>query len=224
MTWTPPLPAATTPTSGITVTTESGMWVDLLNTAPEMIRLRDIAAHLAKIVRWYGSTTAPYSVAQHSCLVAAHLEQRLGPLAGLYGLHHDAHEAYWGDLPTPQRTAITALVGHDVWHLVTARMDRAIFAALRLPWPMPAEIEAALKKADEAAAAAEWRDLRSGDHWPPRAFHAPPLLRAIRIWSWHQAEERYLAAHERLCVAAGIKSHLQEARSAVGATGKPKER
>ena len=77
--------------------THSGIVFDLLNPAPEMVSIVDIATSLARQARFNGHTMSFYSVASHSLFVSS----RLPPRLQLAGLLHDAAEAYTGDIATP---------------------------------------------------------------------------------------------------------------------------
>ena len=77
----------------------------------------DLARTLSQINRYNGHTSRPYSVAEHSILVAALLPQRLCRL----GLLHDAGEAATGDTTRPWLKTIgqTSPRYHDLhaaWH------------------------------------------------------------------------------------------------------------
>jgi len=64
---------------------------------PEDIHIQDIAHALSLINRYNGMTKFPYSVAQHSILVAGQVEDKYK----LEALMHDASEAYIMDVPRP---------------------------------------------------------------------------------------------------------------------------
>ena len=85
-----------------TLETVSGRKVDVVNPDPATIDITDIAWALSPMPRFSGHSIPyiPYSVAQHSIQVAKDLAS-LGPLVQLYGLLHDAAEAYINDLPSP---------------------------------------------------------------------------------------------------------------------------
>jgi hypothetical protein len=80
-----------------TMQTYTGKLIDLANFSEEDVRLPDISHALSLISRFTGHSKCPYSVAQHSVMVS-----RLTlPENALWGLLHDASEAYLGDVATP---------------------------------------------------------------------------------------------------------------------------
>lgn len=86
--------------------TATGRRIDPSNPQPSDISVTDIALGLAKEERFDGNTFVPYSVAQHSCLVADLVAAGWGgcrPTEELVkaGLLHDASEAYIGDIVQP---------------------------------------------------------------------------------------------------------------------------
>jgi hypothetical protein len=109
---------------------------------PSVISPEVLAHALSAIPRFCGHTegNVPYSVAQHSCVVAS----ALPPEIAIHGLLHDAHEAFMGDIPTPIKHR---LKGVDV---LEDRFDRAIYAGLDVAWPSD-ETRARVKEADLAA-------------------------------------------------------------------------
>ena len=76
------------------------------------IRIEDIAHSLAQINRYTGHARRPYSVAEHSLLVAdiAAMADTC-PQVQLAALMHDAHEAYTGDVSSPVKQAVG-----QAWH------------------------------------------------------------------------------------------------------------
>ncbi|MBP7336909.1 hypothetical protein [Niveispirillum sp.] len=171
--------------------------VDILSPDPAIIDIRFIAATLARINRYNGRTPIPYSVAQHSVLVASLLPARLRR----HGLLHDAHEAILGDTTAPLKAALRHLTGIDALARLEAAWDQAIHAALGLSWPLPGPDAALIKAADMRALATEMRDLMD---IPPRRLPHDPDTTIIRPMTWVRAEARYLDHWQRLTDAAAF--------------------
>ena len=169
----------------------SGHVVDLCAHKPEAIDIRDIASALAKLCRFTGATASFYSVAQHSVVVARFLPDRLKP----YGLLHDAHEAYLGDIATP----VKHLIGVEFFKTVELALDRAIFAKAKLPWPLCADDARTLKAADIAAFVLERHDLiLNGERYlPPDLRMARPAAPHLKPLDWRAAEDLYIDALAR---------------------------
>ena len=172
------------------VMTLSGRLWPLLAPRPDDVVWPDIAESLAKICRFGGHTRLHYSVAQHSVLVA----DLLPPALRAYGLLHDAHEAFLGDITRPMRMALAALGEGAALDELTRRADAAIHAAAGLPWPLSPADEAAVKAADTIALATEARDLMMGRQgfWD---FLPPPHRRVITPAAWPKAMDLF---NERL--------------------------
>jgi hypothetical protein len=86
------------------IETVTGKFVDIENPNRDDITLVDIAWALSRISRFAGHTITPipYTVAQHSVLVARMCyEETDSSAVALFGLLHDAAEIYTGDIPSP---------------------------------------------------------------------------------------------------------------------------
>ncbi|MGQ3674284.1 hypothetical protein ACT6QH_02105 [Xanthobacter sp. TB0139] len=170
------------------------MW-DLANPNPVDVDFRTIAAGLAAICRFNGSTVLHYSVAQHSVLVARQLPPRLR----LAGLLHDAHEAMMGDITRPMREALVRLAGASARKLAEFEMAQmeAVHRAAGLPWPLTPEDAMAVLAADNRVLTTEWRDVMAegaAPHYGPSREHRktwPALPFTIRPQPAMQAEESY---------------------------------
>ena len=93
----------TTPEEEIFLPTCTGRRVHIAAPLPEEIDVEDIAHALSHTCRFAGHVPVYYSVAQHSVLVSELIE---GRRAALWGLLHDASEAYLHDLTRPLKRAI----------------------------------------------------------------------------------------------------------------------
>lgn len=105
------------------ITLRSGQRVDLLDPQPEQIRIDDIAHALSHICRWGGHGRTFYSVAEHSIILSYHVSDPL------WGLLHDATEAYVGDMVRPLKRVM------PWFEQIEARWDAAIRQAFRLGDP-----------------------------------------------------------------------------------------
>src|SRR5580692_3573951 len=100
---------------------------------PEQICIEDIAHGLSMLCRFAGQCRFFFSVAEHSIAVARLLPTNLE----LFGLLHDASEAYLADLPRPVKA------GLPEYKAIEARVERVIAEKLGLPFPMAPEVKAA---------------------------------------------------------------------------------
>lgn len=79
------------------IETYSGKIVHILNPSPEEIDIVDIAHSLSMLCRYTAHCKKFYSVAEHSLLVSKFCSDE----NKMWGLLHDATEAYLGDLSSP---------------------------------------------------------------------------------------------------------------------------
>ena len=98
------------------------------------IFIEDIAHHLSNLCRFTGACRSFYSVAQHSVLVSLCAPPGENPL---WGLLHDASEAYLIDVARPVKRS-AALVGYRV---AEARMMEVICECFGLPTTEPAWVK-----------------------------------------------------------------------------------
>lgn len=191
------------------ITTASGRSFDLNEPDPFQITIEDIGAHLSKLCRFTGACRMFYSVAQHSCIVAKQLPERLR----LAGLLHDAAEAYTGDWSSPMKVLVRELAPGLI-EQIHKNIERAVEA--RFDLRLTAEDHAIIKRADLAAMATEKRDLMPPDA-APGWFDAtgvqeqdlpPPLPNQILPWSIQTSERVFVSRVKLYC--SNIPDELDE--------------
>lgn len=176
------------------IRTNSGLDVDLHNPTPDMLSIRDIAHHLSLINRFSGATEAPYSVAQHSVLVADLLLARKHTAATcMWGLLHDAHEAFLGDMTTPEQFALFGERAESPRFLQERRFDVAL--ADKLFITLDHAVVNAVYEADCVALATEWRSLMPGPCPNP---HIRPDPQPVRPLPWHRAHDLFTKTYNTL--------------------------
>lgn len=117
----------------------------------EDIDVLDIAHALSNLCRFGGHCLQFYSVAQHSVLVSQTCERMAPevPGAALWGLLHDASEAYLADVPRPVKPYLTG------YEKLETQLLQTMAQRFGLPWPIP-EI---VKRIDSALLADEMVQL-----------------------------------------------------------------
>ena len=107
----------------------SRLEVDPLALTPADVRVRDVAHHLARLCRYNGAVQDFLSVARHSLAVSHLCTVRGEPRdVCLWGLLHDAAEAYLGDMVAPLKHRPGALYYRE-WE---AAVERAVGDAFGL--------------------------------------------------------------------------------------------
>lgn len=144
-----PLPAqASTHTGWIQTYLGKQFWP--LDPQPEDIEIVDIAHALSNLCRFGGHSNWFYSVAQHCVLVSLAVPSEFA----LYGLLHDASEAYLIDVPRPIKHAD----GMQVYRRAEARLEEVIYERFGLP-RLGMKGLGHLKTADNQLLRTEQRDL-----------------------------------------------------------------
>lgn len=115
------------------IQTYTGRAIDPLNPRVQDISIRDIAHALSQMVRYTGHTREFYSVAEHSW----HVSYLVPREHALWGLLHDASEAYLADIASPVKRRL-----RDVDE-IESRLQQVIALRFGLPWPMPEAVHIA---------------------------------------------------------------------------------
>lgn len=148
----------------------------------EDVCIEDIAHSLSLQCRFAGHCREFYSVAQHSLLVCANLPREYK----LWGLLHDAAEAYLVDVPRPLKQHLAG------YREAEAAVMGAIVQAFGLnPQTMPAEV----KRIDDALLADEAAQLMTA---PAGGWHLPepPTGTLIDPFPADLARQMFLEAYE----------------------------
>lgn len=112
--------------------TYTGKVIDPLNATVDDIEIVDIAHALSNICRFNGHCRKFYSVAQHSVLVSVHVQRQYA----MYGLLHDASEAYLGDVIRPIKESDT----FKYYRIVEHNLTKVIFEKFGLKHEMPPNV------------------------------------------------------------------------------------
>lgn len=166
-----------------------------LDPNPEDIDIEDIAHSLANQCRYTGHTSSFYSVAQHCVHVSQWLESQGQEDFALWGLLHDASEAYLSDIARP----IKRFHGDfgNAYAAIEHRLTLAIIERFELAQilPMPAEVE----RADDVLLGAEVRDLMPEhpvfDKW---VTSPSPWREELQPWSPKRAKSQFLWRYKEL--------------------------
>lgn len=173
------------------IETSSGRRFQPLNPIIADIYPCDIAHHLSNQCRFSGAADPFYSVAEH-CVRVSELLQVWGEDTSvqLWGLLHDASEAYLVDIPTP----LKELEEFAAYRTAEERLMKAVCYRFGLALRMPAVV----RRADQTLLATEARDLMPfrPEHWSK--LEQRPLPERIVPWSSETAERNFLALYGRL--------------------------
>jgi uncharacterized protein len=149
------------------------------------ISILDIAHALSNQCRWTGHTNAFYSVAQHSVAVSLLLEP-CDRLLALWGLLHDASEAYLCDIPAPVKKHRLL----DGYRELEARVMKAVCERFGLDPEQPHAVHAADKIQQDLEARAL---LPGGPLWL-----SPAPVPDLVAWSPSEAKANFLARYVEL--------------------------
>jgi len=165
-----------------------------------VVEIGEIATRLSRLARWCGGGGQACSVAEHSVLVAKIMETTFIEAGGdietpfiaralLFGLLHDAHEAFTGDMTRQvQDWYASRLPGFtDARARLNAAWDEVIFETAGIGAP-EAPVTAAINHADDIAAEIERGVLFSGDAGGD----------VVHGWTPVQARHAFMTLYDRL--------------------------
>ncbi len=156
-----------------------------LDPRPWEVDIRDIAASLSKQCRFAGHCRIFYSVAEH----CVHVSNVVPSEDALWGLLHDAAEAYLVDVPRPVKHAPE----FRFYREAEARVTVAICQHFYLHATEPESV----RLADRAMLATEKRDVMGPGAGQWRDMPAPLAIR-IPAWPPATAEAMFLERFEAL--------------------------
>lgn len=143
-------------TPGGWIQTQSGRMFFPADPRIEDVCIEDIGSALSMICRFNGHTREFYSVAEHSVHVSGICEAE-GREAALWGLLHDAAEAYLGDVTSPLKRA-PWMAGYQMHE---AELQRRIWEHFGLTGPVPPIV----READRRMLVTEMRELLPEPAW-----------------------------------------------------------
>lgn len=182
------------------IMTRHGRRFDYARPTAEMVFLPDIVHALANNCRFNGHVKSFFSVAQHSAEGAIFAYQTY-PLeirddVARAFLHHDFHEAYLSDFPTP----LKMVMGDDVLKPIEAAVDAAIFERFDIAKLM-ATYKKDVKEIDTImlwSDAIRWRtdgwttidgvETPTDRVWVPEDFEVPDGLPETAMAPWQARE------------------------------------
>lgn len=168
------------------ISTYTGVCFNPLDPNAVDVRIEDIAHALANACRFTGHCRFRYSVAEHSVRVSELLTDE-----PLWGLLHDASEAYIVDLPSPlKRNEPLGPIYKDI--------ERGVQAAICKRFSLPLIEPAAVRAADAVLLATEVRDLMPPNDVYWHKVRSTPLPDRIRPWAPDVAEYEFLRRYKEL--------------------------
>lgn len=174
------------------ITTRTTDWIETfsgkrffpLEPRPEDVCIEDIAHALSMQCRFGGHTRHFHSVAYHSLIVSFHCKQE----NALWGLLHDAAEAYLVDVPRPVKYSVE-MEGYRA-------AEVAIMACVCQKFDLPLVEPADVHEADNAVLLAEKRDLMGKLAWAGTT--AKPIPNRILLVEPFLAKEYFLKRYKEL--------------------------
>ena len=167
--------------------THSGI-IHLINPRPDEIKIEDIAHQLSNICRWSGCCTEFYSVAQHSIHVADAVPLEMA----LWGLLHDAAEAYLNDMTRPIKR-------HPDMGFYR-QLETGMMAAICGKFGLAPEMPEVVRDADNRVLLTEAQQLTNHATNARTWYKDVGIIDDLTIipWTPKEAEKRFLNYHHYL--------------------------
>ncbi len=183
------------------ITTYTGRRINPLDASPSDVNITDIAVALSRQARWSGHTRyGHYSVAEHSVRVST-----ICPIDdSLWGLLHDASEAYLCDIPRP--------IKHHPSFAFYREVEKRLMAVICETFGLQLEQPESVHRADSILLWTEARDLMGMT--APASYDGPIMREQIRPWTQEKASNRFLERFERLLTRSGRLAHVSTPRLA----------
>jgi len=172
-----------------------------LDPRPEEIFIEDIAHALSMACRYAGHCKRFYSVAEHSVLVSWHLPRELR----LWGLLHDASEAYLVDVPRPLKPSLPGY--YD--------LEAAVMAQVCERFGLPVEMPPRVKEIDNRILVDESQQNMAPCVVPWNLPYQPLGIR-LKYWSPAEAEQEFLEMFWTLATPEWLATWRRERDDAAG--------
>jgi len=173
---------------------------------PNDIYIPDIARSLSRQLRFLGHTGMPVTIAEHSVVVSEIIQAQGGNARRqFYGLMHDAHEAYTGDIIAPLKAYLNERYNVNIRGLEN-EIQESIYKACGVPLPEPVDIHA-VHEADMIALAAERKLFAPSQHpWRADTIAVPDfVLGSYGNWESDEACRYFEKNFDRLLSAVNFE-------------------
>lgn len=157
------------------IQTYTGKKVHFLEPDLSEIDIEDIAHSLSQMCRFAGHTKRFYSVAEHCVVVSNHSTAK----NALWGLLHDASEAYIVDIPKPVKGFL----------LNYEDLEKTVMDAICEKFGLSKEIPSEIKTLDGRILFTEKEQLLSYADW---GWSMPPLQTTLQCYNPSDAKELFL--------------------------------
>lgn len=190
-----------------------GQSMDLVRMTELDVNFGAIADALAKICRFAGNSTHSYSAAQHSLLVA----QKLPIALQVWGLLHDAHLAFIGDMTAPGAALLGMAGGGEALEKTIIHINKPIYSAAGIQYPVPADVAFKVHQAKMIVRAAEARDIMPSlddeDELKPWQNLPTPSIKKIKPMPWPTAAASWLGRLEALGITSRHNQRIAQAKA-----------